>query len=259
MSDFPFEIGQIYNHKQIGGLLHTQDANIRNGVFRPRSTNDVLLFVTEERVDPRAPSDHDRLFGNKLVWYGQMSVRTDSLIINSSEWSLKLHLSYRKSKTQFTEFSRFGFLYLGPVSYVRHEGSHLTVFTLKVEEIVDDSECPSEVETLREGNPAEMTGSFFERNSRAREEAIKIHGLTYMVCGFNSEKVYGHWGVGYIEVYHVLPLSHTRNEREVNPRTDPVVLCYNCHKMIHRFRSNVLTPALLKEMIDRRRGTSLGQ
>jgi hypothetical protein len=258
MSDFPFEIGQIYNRKQIGGLLYTQDANIRNGVFRPRGTNDVLLFVTEERVDRRAPSYHDRLFGNKLVWYGQMSGRTDSLIINSSEWSLKLHLFYRKSKTQFKEFSRFGFLYLGPVSYVRHEGSHPTVFRLKVEEIVDDSERPSEVETFREGNPVEMTRSFFERNSRAREEAIKIHGLMCMVCGFNFEEVYGHWGIGYIEVHHVLPLSHTRNEREVNPRTDLVVLCSNCHKMIHHFRSNILTPDRLKEMIDRRRGTSLG-
>ena len=253
MSNFPFEIGQIYNREQIANILSTTDANIRNGVFRPRGAGFVLLFVTEEHEDPRAPSYHDQLRGNVLTWYGQLKGRTDRLIINSSTDNLKLLLFHRKKKRQY---SGYGFQYLGPVSYVRHKGSRPTLFTLKVDEIVYDTEESSTVGSFREGNPRERSSNFFERDPDARAEAIRIHGFACSVCGFDFESFYGHWGTGYAEVHHVLPLSRSRSERETNPETDLVVLCSNCHRMIHHFRNHILTPDELKEIVDRSRGTS---
>ena len=46
----------------------------------------------------------------------------------------------------------------------------------------------------------------YERNPKYREQAIKIHGLTCQVCGFNFERQYGSLGYGYIEIHHKKPL-----------------------------------------------------
>ena len=253
MSDFPFEIGGIYNRKQIGELLHTQDANLKNGVFSLKGTNNVLLFVTEEHENPRAPGYRDRLFGDVLTWYGQPSGRSDRLIIRSTELKLTLSLFYRKSKLQFPGY---GFQYLGPLRYLSHVESHPTIFKLRLNDIVINSEETESQEVFTEGSPQERAVISYERNPEARTEAIRIHGLTCVVCGFNFEDFYGPWGVGYAEVHHVLPLSNTRNERETNPEKDLVVLCSNCHRIIHHFRNHTLTPDELKEIVDRSRGTS---
>ncbi len=62
-----------------------------------------------------------------------------------------------------------------------------------------------------------------------------------MGCGFNFEKAYGEWGAGFIHVHHTKPLSNGEGERVVNPLTDMIVLCPNCHSMIHRRRNKTLS------------------
>ncbi|MGJ1536504.1 HNH endonuclease [Sphingobacterium multivorum] len=62
-----------------------------------------------------------------------------------------------------------------------------------------------------------------------------------MGCGFNFEKAYGEWGAGIIHVHHTKPLSNGEGERVVNPLTDMIVLCPNCHSMIHRRRNKTLS------------------
>lgn len=52
-------------------------------------------------------------------------------------------------------------------------------------------------------------------------------------CGFDFEMVYGELGRGYAEVHHIVAL------RELDPGTittldDLIVVCSNCHRMIHR-------------------------
>jgi 5-methylcytosine-specific restriction protein A len=66
------------------------------------------------------------------------------------------------------------------------------------------------------------------------KEAIKIHGTTCTVCGFNFERKYGKFGEGYIEIHHLKPHASIRGERAVDPKSDLVPLCSNCHRMIHK-------------------------
>ena len=80
-----------------------------------------------------------------------------------------------------------------------------------------------------------------ERNSFLRTEAIKIHGTDCMACGFNFEAKYGVWGAGYIEVHHIIPLSQKSERSETNPNSDLIVLCANCHRMVHRKSTMTLT------------------
>lgn len=55
------------------------------------------------------------------------------------------------------------------------------------------------------------------------------------VCGFDYESVYGGIGKDYIEGHHIKPVSEL-GENEVTKVEDIVLVCANCHRMLHRKR-----------------------
>ena len=65
-------------------------------------------------------------------------------------------------------------------------------------------------------------------------------------------EVYGAVGAGYIHVHHVTPLSEVTGEREIDPVTDLIPVCPNCHAMLHRTQSPSIDA--LKEFVAHRRG-----
>jgi hypothetical protein len=88
----------------------------------------------------------------------------------------------------------------------------------------------------------------YERSSKNRDLAIKIHGTVCQVCGFDFDEIYGRdYADSYIEIHHVKPLSE--HEGEVDPATDLVPLCANCHRMAHRRRTTVTPIEELKALI----------
>ena len=89
-----------------------------------------------------------------------------------------------------------------------------------------------------------------ERDRSLRRNALRIHGYDCMACGFNYEKCYGEIGKEFIEVHHVVPLA-SAGETKTNPETDLVVLCANCHRMVHRKKGVCLSIQKLKECIQR--------
>jgi predicted HNH restriction endonuclease len=91
--------------------------------------------------------------------------------------------------------------------------------------------------------------SVIERNPKNRAAAIQAHGDKCMVCGFHFESVYGSLGRGYIEVHHCTPLSSLSRGRKINPKREMAVLCANCHRMIHRRVTPILSVAELKRQL----------
>jgi len=75
----------------------------------------------------------------------------------------------------------------------------------------------------------------FERNPKLIREAKKFHRYTCMACGFNYEEKYGEIGEDYIEAHHLIPFAELDENTDLSPKNDVVVLCANCHRMIHRF------------------------
>jgi len=76
-----------------------------------------------------------------------------------------------------------------------------------------------------------------ERNIQLSKEVKKAQGYTCKACGLNFEEKYGEIGKEYIEAHHLTPLSKLGSGKvELNVKTDFVVLCSNCHSMIHRLR-----------------------
>ena len=87
-----------------------------------------------------------------------------------------------------------------------------------------------------EGAKKKITVNSYERDINARNKCIEIHGLNCFVCKMNFEEKYGNIGIGYIHVHHIKPLSKIKNAYKVNPETDLVPVCPNCHAMLHRSR-----------------------
>ncbi len=107
---------------------------------------------------------------------------------------------------------------------------------------------------VKEGKSKQIYTTKYERNSRSRNEAIRINRnknkgrLRCDACGFDFEVVYGERGANLIEVHHNQPL-YLYGEQEVNFEKDLDCLCSNCHRIIHCRRSEIITVDELKKII----------
>lgn len=105
------------------------------------------------------------------------------------------------------------------------------------------------VKDRKEGKKIAYYTTKYERNPKNRVDAIRIHGVTCQACGFDFVKEYGELGKDYIEVHHRKPLFSLTEEIKINPETDLVCVCANCHRMLHRQRNRVLEIEELKYYI----------
>jgi hypothetical protein len=100
-----------------------------------------------------------------------------------------------------------------------------------------------------EGGKKVRYSTEFERDKKLRTAALKKHGYTCAVCKFNFKEKYGVHGENYIQVHHKKPLSKT-GPTITTVETDMVVLCANCHVMIHRRKDKTLTIEELMKLIE---------
>ena len=68
---------------------------------------------------------------------------------------------------------------------------------------------------------------------RRKEQALKASGkLVCEACGFDFGKRYGERGHGFIECHHAKPISELR-PGDKTKLADLILLCSNCHRMVH--------------------------
>ena len=130
---------------------------------------------------------------------------------------------------------------------------------IRYEDILEDIESDNleegliikeEAESYRlEGKVKHVYGKLYERKKKNIALAIAYHGTKCKICGFNFEEVYGTRGRGYIEIHHINPLSTISEETKINPATDLIPVCANCHRMIHRKKENILSIDEMKELV----------
>ena len=99
-----------------------------------------------------------------------------------------------------------------------------------------------------EGTERLRTSREYERNPIYRRLCIAKYGYRCQICGFDFEKVYGELGKHYIQVHHILPVSEYSHAQTINPETDLIPVCPNCHAMLHR-KKTVLLPAELQDIL----------
>jgi 5-methylcytosine-specific restriction protein A len=113
---------------------------------------------------------------------------------------------------------------------------------------------PEEVdpkEVFKEGASKIVTVNQYERSAVARAKCLAHHGYKCAVCSFDFEKTYGEIGKNYIHVHHIIPISEIGKEYELNPVSDLVPVCPNCHAMIHITRPALSIKQLRKAIESR--------
>ncbi len=109
---------------------------------------------------------------------------------------------------------------------------------------LDEIENPNQ---YTEGAKKVITVNAYERDRKARNKCIEIHGLNCAVCNINFETTYGSIGIGFIHVHHIKPLSEINESYVVSPEKDLISVCPNCHAMLHR-KKDTISINSLKEM-----------
>jgi 5-methylcytosine-specific restriction protein A len=103
--------------------------------------------------------------------------------------------------------------------------------------------------TYPEGAISRVPVSRYEQDPETRRACIAHHGTNCAACGFSFEITYGAIGKDFIHVHHIVPVSQLGSGYELDPVTDLVPLCANCHAMAHQGVSTPRTVAELRRII----------
>jgi 5-methylcytosine-specific restriction protein A len=120
------------------------------------------------------------------------------------------------------------------------------------------TDTPDEYAQALEGRVNERLVRVSERDPKLRATKIaqsrKQRGsIACETCGFDFERSYGLLGEGFIHVHHRTPLHVTGPV--TNTLADLILVCANCHSMIHR-RSPWKTPEQLSDIISSQHASS---
>ncbi|MCM1500795.1 MAG: HNH endonuclease [Clostridium sp.] len=85
-----------------------------------------------------------------------------------------------------------------------------------------------------EGGVQKALVNRYERDPANRELCLASNGYLCQICGFDFEKVYGKLGQYFIHVHHIEKVSTHENQYYLDPTTDLIPICPNCHAMLHR-------------------------
>ena len=267
-----FNLNEEYSNVYISNAF---GANVQRGMKKSNYYHSLVLLHTKSgRVE------YDDFWDNEILHYTGMGVdgnqkllRENKTLANSNDFRLAVYLF--ESTDNSNNYKFLGQVRLCANPYIHTEidstGNNRSVykFPLKIIETnaIDENQIENDISletdteffVTNEGKKIAYFTTKYERNPKLRKQAIQIHGTKCMVCGFDFEKKYGELGKDYIEVHHIKPLFLSEGEQQVNPETDLVCLCSNCHRMIHRKRNNVIAVDDLRKLVNQSESKSLIQ
>jgi 5-methylcytosine-specific restriction enzyme A len=248
------ELGTPYSRPELAQLWGYKDWHaLGRGVVTPKDQQCLVLFVTKENQE--SLTAYSNYFENDLLHCeGETSRQNDGRIIGAKSAGEKIYLFFRNK-------DHMPFTYYGDVELVRHNedpngGTTKFVYSTRRLETLDETAAATE--RITHGID-EITGDsegakklkehwVYERSTRNRRIALEIHGRICKVCGFDFDATYGQdVANSYIEVHHINSLAQSSGA--INPGTDLIPLCSNCHSMAHRKRPKPFTPEELKKFI----------
>jgi 5-methylcytosine-specific restriction protein A len=109
----------------------------------------------------------------------------------------------------------------------------LPLFALSAS-LIGIEDCDSDP-SATEGTPRQQLSTKYERKPINREICLRLNGRRCVCCGMSFADIYGELASDYIEVHHIEPISAAGEPYHLNPATDLVPVCSNCHSVIHRF------------------------
>lgn len=216
-----------------------------------------MLFTTKEKTKD-AIQYEDYYENGELGIDGQKEHRTDDAVLNP----LTKFYSFYREKTK-NKSESVPFIYQGEARLIRgkcikrFKGDKPSKFFFEILADKTEDKIIAEIDNILNSSMQEMSEgaqklvrhTTYERNPKIRAEALKIHPHRCEVCGFDFDKFYGSdFADGYIEIHHIEPISNT-GVKEINPATDLVPVCANCHRMLHHRRNLNMKVAELRAKV----------
>lgn len=222
------------------------------------SQNDYLDTIFAAAADctdldwtcPKSARPGDRVFFY-IASDGLIAIGTvDSIPEPSENWNRRyaaqitnVHLldTFVPLATLREEMPEFGWARY-PRSYVTlspTESSQIDTLIESMDSQYSDFEADSGRATYIEGAVKLVHANAYERSLAARKAAIRHHGSTCAICSFDFEEHFGPTMSGFIHVHHIKPLNEIDEEYRVDPKTDLIPVCPNCHAVIHSRRQTL--------------------
>lgn len=201
-----------YYYDENKHVLYSKNGNIE---FSHHLRN--VEWILPHEIRKKDVQDYLNTFNNGNGWYGKGVIGG----LNNAEW-IERFLEDRQ---------------------INYRGKILEIISQ------NDIDSLNSEETYPEGEMTKRYVNHYERNTKARAEAINIHGVKCKICNFDFYESYGERGKDYIEVHHLKPVSSLIESTNVNPQNDMTVVCSNCHRMIHRDQNNVLSIEEMKKIV----------
>ncbi len=240
-----------------------------------------LKFARKHGAEPHNPSNAWSYInhGDRLVLFGAWTglEEGERQLIFAKKWAIKSDgkrsASYRPSLRHLEHVIEDGYdlytfrqypdpakLSSGPRKVKRFdpvlEKRYLAIFgdeyfALKSPTAGDPNEFlePTDYE---EGRKFSVTLNQYERNPFARAACLAHFGYSCRVCKTDFKRVYGELGTNYIHVHHLIPVSSRGTTYKVNPKTDLIPVCPNCHAMLHK-ENPPLKPEKLRAIVETER------
>lgn len=231
-------------------------AAISRGLVTPKGTPYVILFITRNKQECFTQYE-DALENGILDIEGETNHATDERLINAQTTGDEIHLFYRAQHHQ-------PFTYYGRIHLIRHERhtDSPSRYSFRVPSLHPDDNL--ETELITHGQPNEefipdpegrrvvRQHVAYERSQRNRRRALELHGTRCTACGFDFDCAYGSTHArNFIEIHHTR--SITQIQGPVDPSTELIPLCSNCHSMAHRERGRILTIEEIRQLLQRER------
>jgi 5-methylcytosine-specific restriction enzyme A len=162
--------------------------------------------------------------------HGKLTFRVNGLeldVLNASLWPRqwqKLELGLKKQGVVFEELSRNELKQL--LGDIIAPVFGMCIALIGVDEVDADA-------SALEGDSVEVISRRYERRPVNREICLSVRGRRCYCCNMDFGEVYGPSADGHIEVHHIVPASGMGAGYQINPVTELVPICSNCHSVVH--------------------------
>lgn len=250
------EIGTEYERNELAKIWGYKSFQaLARGVFTPRESRKIVLFITNEKQE-KLVQYQDSFENGILEMEGEISHQSDARILEAKKIGDEIHLFYRE-----IHHSLFQYCGIVEVTKFRINTSSPSHFTLKVVSEAVDEDIYTEtaahgylnevLEPDEEGRARNRVHITYERSKKNRKIALEIHGTSCKVCGFDFNRIYGvDFARNFIEIHHVVSIA--KGIRRINPMTDLIPLCSNCHSMAHRKKGVILSCDEIRKLISKK-------
>lgn len=252
------KMNQTYTAKQLAGLWGYKSHHaLVKGVFHPKNSNIIILFVTKQR-QPGTTQFKNELRGNIIKIEGADKHGTDQLLQSNLENPKdQIYLFYREKHT-------LPFTFLGKVHLIQSwihssKSSEFEFFIENFESIEDDMALLDYIIHYDENlsisldvmcqAAKDLTYHLkCERDINTREKVIQIQGTNCAICGFNYARAYGKdIAKDFIDIHYI---GNPEEKKAPDVIRDFIPVCANCHRMLHHKRSHNIDIQDLKKRAD---------